>query len=93
MPGGLCLGRLEIEGEHAMSNLSIEIVIREDLSQTQMVYFEGLQVKKSEDDCTCLCGQIPDHSALYGLLERLRDLNLHLVSVQVNPILPKGNPK
>jgi hypothetical protein len=93
MPGGFRLGRLELEGEHPMPGLSIEIVIREDLSQTQIVYFEGLQVRKSEDDCTHLSGQIADDSALYGLLERLRDLNLHLVSVQVNPILPKGMTK
>lgn len=76
-----------------MLDIHVEIVIQEDLSQAQLVYFEGLQIEKSEDDCTQLSGQIADYSALYGLLERLRDLNLHLVSVQVKPILPKGTTK
>ena len=73
-----------------MPDIRVEIVIQEDLSQTERMYFEGLQIEKWEDDCTQLSGQIVDYSALYGLLERLRDLNLHLVSVQVKPIFPKG---
>jgi hypothetical protein len=93
MPGGFRSGRLDIKGETSMPDIRVEIVIQEDLSQAQLVYFQGLQVQNSEDDCTQLSGQIADYSALYGLLERLRDLNLHLVSVQVKPILPKGIKK
>jgi hypothetical protein len=93
MSGGFRLSKLKIKGETSMLNITVEIVVREDLSQAQIVYFEGLQVKKSEDDCTHLSGQLADDSALYGLLDRLRDLNLHLVSVQVNPTLPKGITK
>ena len=73
-----------------MPNLYVEILIQDDLSDSPTVYFEGLQMKKAENNCTFFSGEIADYSALYGLLERIRDLNLHLLSVQVKPILSKG---
>lgn len=76
-----------------MPNLHVEILIQDDLSESLTVYFEGLQMKKADNNCTFFSGETADYSALYGLLERLRDLNLHLVSVQVKPILPKGITK
>ena len=50
-------------------------------------------MKKAESNCTFFSGELADHSALYGLLERIRDLNLHLLSVQVKSILSKGITK
>ena len=76
-----------------MPNLYVEILIQDDLSDSPTVYFDGLQMKKGESNCTVFSGNIADYSALYGLLERIRDLNLHLFSVQVKPILPKGITK
>jgi hypothetical protein len=76
-----------------MPNLYVEILIQDDLSESLTVYFDGLQIKQAEKDCTFFSGETADYSALYGLLERIRDLNLHLVSVQVKPILPKGITK
>jgi hypothetical protein len=76
-----------------MPNLYVEILIQDDLSDSPTVYFDGLQMKKAEDNCTFFSGEIADYSALYGLLERIRDLNLHLLSVQVKYILSKGITK
>ena len=76
-----------------MPNLNVEILIQDDLSDSPTVYFDGLQMKKAESNCTLFSGVISDYSALYGLLERIRDLNLHLLSVQVKSILSKGITK
>lgn len=41
----------------------------------------GLALTPLEGDETLLSGFLPDQSALHGLLERIRDLNLKLISV------------
>lgn len=74
-----------------MSTLNVKIILQDDLSEGWIAWFEGMSMEKTEDHATCLSGEIPDQPAVYGLLERIRDLNLHLVSVQVQPISPKGN--
>ncbi len=47
-------------------------------------WFDGLQVTTDAQGHTVLTGPICDQAALYGLLARLRDLGLPLVSV--NPV-------
>jgi hypothetical protein len=76
-----------------MPNLYVEILIQDDLSESLTVYFDGLEIKQTEINGTFFSGEIADYSALYGLLERIRDLNLHLLTVQVKSILPKGITK
>lgn len=44
-------------------------------------WFDGLTVTREEDGTTLLSGPVPDQSALYGILRRVRDLGLPLVSV------------
>jgi hypothetical protein len=43
--------------------------------------FAGLKLTHLEENETLLSGTLPDQAALYGLLERIRDLNLTLMSV------------
>lgn len=76
-----------------MPNLYVEILLQDELSESWIAWFEGLSIEKTESHSTCVSGGILDYSALYGVLERIRDLNLHLVSVQVKPISMKGNLK
>jgi hypothetical protein len=40
---------------------------------------------------TILSGWLPDQTALFGVLARIRDLNLTLVSVKRLPYKPKNN--
>ena len=44
-------------------------------------WFAGLQLTHLEGDETLLSGPLPDQAALHGLLERIRDLNMTLISV------------
>jgi hypothetical protein len=60
-------------------------------------WFEGLTVRCHSDGTTTLSGPIKDQAALQGVLLKVRDLGLALVSV--NPIesspeegLPDGGP-
>jgi hypothetical protein len=69
-----------------MSKLHIEITMQDNLSGTSLVWFEGLHIQHLENNSTCVSGEVADYPALYGLLERIRDLNLHLVTVQVQTI-------
>lgn len=44
-------------------------------------WFGGLTIENQPDGEALLSGPLPDQSALYGILNRIRDLGLTLVSV------------
>ena len=58
-----------------------EIKIKGHLDRYWSDWFAGLDVTHLEGDETLLSGSLPDQAALHGLLERIRDLNLKLISV------------
>jgi hypothetical protein len=58
-----------------------QIKIKGYLDQSWSVWFAGLDVTHQDEDETLLSGSLPDQAALHGLLERIRDLNLKLISV------------
>ena len=63
-----------------------EIKIKGLLDEHWNQWFEGMTIKSVENGvsgqmCTVITGVIPDQPALHGLLAKIRDLNLTLISV------------
>ena len=58
-----------------------EIRIAEHLDAHWADWFDGMSITLEEDGTTLLSGPVPDQPALYGLLRKVRDLGLPLVSV------------
>jgi len=58
-----------------------EIKIKGRLDSCWSDWFAGLALTYLEGNETLLSGSLSDQAALHGLLERIRDLNLTLISV------------
>ena len=58
-----------------------EIRLRGRLDEHWAAWFDGSTISHQGDGVTVLSGYIPDQAALHGLLHRVRDLGLPLVSV------------
>ena len=70
-----------------------EIRVAGHLSPQWREWFEGLTIMLEEDGNTLLTGPVPDQAALHGLLKKVRDLGLSLLSVnQVPPLEPTKQP-
>ena len=63
-----------------------EIKVKGHLDPKWSEWFAGLQLAHLEGNETLLSGLLPDQAALHGLLERIRDLNLTLISVTLGGV-------
>jgi hypothetical protein len=61
--------------------LVYQIRIRGHLSPQWQDWFEGLTITLGQDGDTLLTGPVIDQAALHGILKRVRDLGMPLLSV------------
>lgn len=64
-------------GEHAIYQIRLEGQLGPEWSE----WFEGLKVTLQENGEMILSGPLPDQAALHGVLARIRDLGMVLISV------------
>jgi hypothetical protein len=58
-----------------------QIRVRGHLGRQWTEWFEGLTITQEDDGDTSLTGSVVDQAALYGLLRKVRDLGMPLISV------------
>ena len=58
-----------------------QIRLEEQIDRQWTDLFEGLAITLNDNGDTLLSGQVVDQAALHGLLKKVRDLGLTLVSV------------
>lgn len=75
------------ESQNNQSSTFYIIKIKGHLDDRWVDWFEGLTFKQESDGTTTLQGPLPDQAALYGILLKIRDLNLELISVAQDELL------
>ena len=65
-----------------VNNMSIyQIRLQGQLDHRWSTWFEGLAIAWEESSVTVLTGPVADQAALYGLLRKIRDVGLPLLSI------------
>ena len=62
---------------------SYKIKIKGHVDDKWSDWFNGLTITHQDDGTTMLSGPLPDQTALHGVLNKIRDMNLPLVLVQL----------
>ncbi|MCW2795575.1 hypothetical protein [Nocardioides sp.] len=72
-----------MSNEHTPSGEGDQVVIRVQghLDPRWSAWFDGLTVTTESDGTTLIHGPVQDQAALFGLLQKLRDVGLPLLSV------------
>ncbi len=59
-----------------------EIIVKGHLDIDWSEWFEGLTIAHNDNGETLLSGQIRDQTAFYGIIAKVRDMGLFLISVK-----------
>ena len=69
------------DAPHVDKRSVYQIRVKGSLGEAWSDWFDGLSIVPLENGETLLAGPVVDQAALYGILWKLRDLNLKLISV------------
>jgi len=58
-----------------------EITVEGHLGTRWTAWFDGLSITSAEDGTTVLHGSVVDQAGLHGLLQKLRDVGIPLISL------------
>lgn len=59
-----------------------EICVAGHLQDRWADWFKPMEIQREEDGTTTLAGRLPDQTALHGVLLKIRDMNLKILSVR-----------
>ena len=59
----------------------VEIRVKGHMNDNWSEWFQDFEILASEENETILVGEVKDQAGLYGLIAKLRDLGLALISV------------
>ena len=66
-----------MKGEYA----TYQLVVRGELDERYGYLFDGMKMERTHGT-TAFTGNVPDQAKLHGLIERIEELGLELLSVQ-----------
>jgi len=61
--------------------MQYEITVQGHLGARWAAWFDGFAISRHDDGTTVLRGWLTDQAALHGLLEKLRDIGIPLISL------------
>jgi hypothetical protein len=70
------------DGHRSGAGQFYHIRVKGNLDLKWSDWFDGFTITHEGDDGTLLIGPVADQTALYGLLQKIRDLALPLLTVQ-----------
>lgn len=70
-----------IIGQDMDKPLFFHIRVKGHLENNWADWFDGLSISNQENGEAVLSGRVPDQSTLYGILNRINNLGLRLISV------------
>ncbi len=75
-----------------MTPARYEIRVEGELPSDWSAWFDGLQIRRGTCGQSVLSGRLADQAALHGVLAKIRNLNLTLISVtQCGPCGPQSD--
>jgi hypothetical protein len=83
------IGELMVEEKKKeYTHTTYEIKLQGHLDSTWSEWFYDMAITHDKDGISTICGPLPDQAVLHSVLERIRDMNLLLISV--NQIVSDG---